>query len=68
MILYNIKISPNAIVTVGSILTKDVPAGTIMEASKVIGSFDELKVAKEVMKDFSTNCSDMKTIINFYWK
>lgn len=44
LILYDVKIGPNAIVAAGSVVTNDVPPGTIVAGvpARVIGSFDEL--------------------------
>lgn len=43
-IMPGVKIGPNAIVGAGSVVTKDVPEGTIVAGNpaKVIGSFDDL--------------------------
>lgn len=44
IILPGVKIGPNAIVAAGSIVTKDVPPGTVVGGSpaKVIGQFDDV--------------------------
>lgn len=44
MIMPNVKIGPNVIVAAGSVITKDIPAGTIVAGvpAKVIGSFDDI--------------------------
>ncbi len=43
-IMYDVKIGPNAIVAAGSVVTKDVPPGTVVGGvpARVIGSFDAL--------------------------
>lgn len=43
-ILYDVRIGPNAIVAAGSVVTKDVPPGSVVGGvpAKVIGSFDDL--------------------------
>ena len=52
-IMPNVKIGPNSIVAAGSIVTKDVPEGTIVggNPAKVIGSFDDLH--KRRIEDFN---------------
>lgn len=44
VILPNVRIGPNAVVAAGSVVTKDVPAGTIVAGcpAKVIGKFEDL--------------------------
>lgn len=49
MIMPNVKIGPNVIVAAGTVITKDVPPGTIVAGvpARVIGSFDEI-VARRI--------------------
>lgn len=54
-IMYGVRIGPNAIIAAGSVVTKDVPEGTVVggNPAKVIGSYDE--VAKE-RYEYSIHC------------
>lgn len=68
IILSNVKIGPNAIVGAGSVVTKDVPEGTIVAGNpaKVIGKFENLH---EIRKNNDTqfdNCV-CEEIYNKLW-
>jgi len=67
-IMYNVKIGPNAIVAAGSVVTKDVPEGTVVGGNpmRVIGSYDELMKKR---KNLSISKADgIDKIIEFFWK
>lgn len=68
-LLYNIKIGPNAIVGAGSVVTKDVPEGSIVAGNpaKVIGSFDELAKKRVNAPIKATNHDSLEKIIYDYW-
>ena len=53
MIMFNVKIGPNAIVAAGSVVTKDVPEGSVVAGNpaRVIGSYHE--VAKKRIEEES---------------
>lgn len=59
IIIGNVKIGPNAIIGAGSVVTKDVPEGSIVAGNPaiVVGKFDDLykKRQKEVISDKDKN-------------
>ena len=71
--MYNTKIGPNAIVAAGSVVTKDVPEGSIVggNPAKVIGSVNDLKhkrsIYQERIKSFNLNMNDSQ-LIEFLWR
>lgn len=69
-ILYGTKIGPNAIVAAGSVVTKDVPEGTVVggNPARVIGTVDSLIEKRKRIKDAPINRSSIEEIINYYWR
>lgn len=55
-ILSNVRIGPNAIVAAGSVVTKDVPSGTVVAGvpAKVIGTFEEFIKKRETNNNLYT--------------
>lgn len=69
-ILYGTKIGPNAIIAAGSVVTKDVPEGSVVGGNPagVIGSVDSLIEKRRKLKDTPINRSSIEEIMNYYWK
>lgn len=69
-ILYNTKIGPNAIIAAGSVVTKDVPEGTIVggNPARVIGRTDDLLAKRRKLKDMPIDRDDLAVIMNYFWK
>lgn len=70
-ILYNVKIGPNAIVAAGSVVTKDVPPGTVVggNPAKVICSFDDfVKRRYSILENWPEKTDGIEQVINFFWK
>lgn len=68
MIMPNIKIGSNVIIAAGSVVTKDVPDGTVVggNPARVIGSFDKL-YAKRLIENQSFNKHDKQKRIEIEW-
>lgn len=69
-ILYDVTIGPDAIVAAGSVVTKNVPPGSIVGGApaKVIGKVEELSKKRQVvMKDRPNNYSSMEDIKRYFW-
>lgn len=69
-ILYGTKIGPNAIVAAGSVVTKDVPEGTIVggNPAKVIGTLDALIEKRKQQTDAPIDRNSIDEIMNYYWE
>lgn len=69
MILNGVKIGPNAIVAAGSVVTKDVPEGTIVggNPAKVIGTVDNFIEKRKKMMDRPIDRDPLSKIMKYYW-
>lgn len=69
-ILYNTKIGPNAIVAAGSVVTKNVPEGTIVggNPARVIGKLDDLLTKRIQLRDMPLDRDDLEVIMDYFWK
>ena len=68
-ILFNTRIGPNAIVAAGSVVTRDVPEGTIVggNPAKVIGYVDDLIEKRKRNIDAPINTDNFEKVISYYW-
>ena len=69
LILNGVKIGPNAIVAAGSVVTKDVPEGTIVggNPAKVIGTVDNFIEKRKKMMDRPIDRDPLSKIMKYYW-
>ena len=70
IILDDVSIGPNAIVAAGSVVTKDVPSGTVVggNPAKVIGNFDDLHIKRSKLEkgDYGDIPTTEKLWADFY--
>ena len=65
------KIGPNAIVAAGSVVTKDVPEGTIVggNPAKVIGKFEDFVIKRNKKTEQRPEKTDgIDKVIEYFWK
>ena len=70
-ILYDVKIGPNSIVAAGSVVTKDVPANTVVggNPAKVICSFDDFVNKRyDKLENRVEKTDGMEKVIDYFWK
>ncbi len=70
-ILYDVSIGPNAIVAAGSVVTKDVPAGTVVggNPAKVICSFDDFVNRRYKKTEGRPEKTDgIETVVKYFWE
>lgn len=71
-IMYNTKIGPNAIVAAGSVVTKDVPEGSVVggNPAKIIGKVNDLKTKRLFYQDnikmLNSKMNDSQ-LIDYLW-
>lgn len=67
-IMYNVKIGPNAIVAAGSVVTKDVPEGSIVggNPAKIIGSYKDLEKRRRYLDVYKR--MGKEKILKYFWK
>ena len=70
-IMYDVKICPNAIIAAGSVVTKDVPEGTIVggNPAKVIGKFEDFVIKRNKKTEQRPEKTDgIDKVIEYFWK
>lgn len=69
-ILYNTKIGPDALVAAGSVVTRDVPQGTIVAGNpaRVIGRLEDLIEKRKLNKKAPNNRDSIEDIMEYYWQ
>jgi acetyltransferase-like isoleucine patch superfamily enzyme len=62
------RIGSHVIIAAGSVITRNVPDGTIVggNPAKIIGDYYDL-AKKRLSEDMPSNTDDIKTINNYFW-
>lgn len=70
VIIGDVSIGPNAIVAAGSVVTKDVPEGTVVggNPAKIIGSFEALHEKRKTEKGSVSDIKSADKIWELYYK